>query len=67
MNSCRTVDSLPIVSGERPSDFQPSHFGVKSTQGISEPFITSGAILKLVVMVQKIGNRQIAAQMSSIP
>ena len=51
-NSCRTVLSSKMVWGDRPSDFQPSHFGVKSTQGIRLPFITSGAILKLVVRVQ---------------
>jgi hypothetical protein len=52
MNSARTVLSDPMVSGDRPSDFQPNHFGSKSTQGIMFPFITLGAILKLVVMVQ---------------
>ena len=51
-NSALTVLSSPSVSGDRPSDFHPNHFGVKSTQGIMFPFITSGAILKLVVSVQ---------------
>ena len=41
-----------IVSGDNPSERMPSHFGVKSHQGIRLPFITSGAALKLVVSVQ---------------
>ena len=51
-NSARTVLSSPQVSGDRPKDRQPSHAGEKSTQGSMWPFITSGAILKLVVSVQ---------------
>ena len=51
-NSSLTVDSIPIVSGDRPRDRHPSHLGVKSTQGIILPFITSGAILNEVVIVQ---------------
>ena len=51
-NSSLTVDSIPIVSGDRPKERHPSHLGVKSTQGIILPFITSGAILNDVVMVQ---------------
>ena len=48
-------------------DSQPFHCGVKSTQGTRLPFITSGASLKEVVMVQKIGKRQITVQISSAP
>ena len=55
-NWSRTVLSNPIVSGERPTDLQPSQAGSKSRNGISLPCITSGAVLKLVVMTQKIGN-----------
>ena len=51
-NSSLTVDSIPIVSGDRPKERHPSHLGVKSTQGIILPFITSGAILNEVVIVQ---------------
>ena len=51
-NSSLTVDSIPIVSGDRPRDRHPSHLGVKSIQGIILPFITSGAILNEVVIVQ---------------
>ncbi len=52
MNSARTVDSEPMVSGDSPSERQPSHLGVKSTQGTRLPCITSGAALKRVVTVQ---------------
>ncbi len=41
-----------MVSGDIPMDRIPSHFGVKSTQGIRLPCITSGAALKTVVKVQ---------------
>ena len=52
MNWSRTVLSTPMVSGDRPSDRQPSHAGWKSTNGMRWPCITSGAVLKLVVIVQ---------------
>ena len=51
-NSSRTVDSARMVSGERPIERSPSHFGVKSTQGIMLACMTSGAALKVVVIVQ---------------
>jgi hypothetical protein len=51
-NSSRTVLSTNIVLGERPRDFRPSHFGRKSHHGIRFPFITSGAALNVVVIVQ---------------
>jgi hypothetical protein len=41
-----------------PIDSQPFHLGVKSHHGIRFPFITSGASLKEVVIVHKIGNKQ---------
>ena len=61
-NSSRTVLSCPIRLGDRPMLSHPFHFGVKSHQGIMLPFITSGASLKLVVTVQKIGKRQTKVQ-----
>ena len=51
-NSSLTVLSIKMVFGERPKDLKPSHFGLKSHQGIIFPFITSGAALKDVVIVQ---------------
>jgi hypothetical protein len=44
-NSARTVDSAKIVSGDRPSERQPSQ-GLKSTQGIRLPCITFGRHLE---------------------
>jgi hypothetical protein len=46
-----------------PIDSQPFHLGVKSHHGIRFPFITSGASLKEVVIVHRIGNRQTIIQM----
>ncbi len=51
-NSSRTVLTLPMVSGDSPSDRHPSQFGRKSHQGTMLPCITSGAILNDVVKVQ---------------
>ncbi len=42
-NWSRTVLSAPMVSGDRPSDRQPSHCGWKSTKGMRWPCMTSGA------------------------
>ena len=51
-NWSRTVLAAPMVSGDRPSERQPSQAGWKSTNGMRWLCITSGAVLKLVVMVQ---------------
>ena len=61
-NSSRTVFSAKIVLGDNPRDFSPSHLGVKSHHGTIFPFMTSGAALNVVVMVQYIGKRQAKAQ-----
>ena len=66
-NSARGVDAAWIVSGDSPSDFHPVQLGVNSRKGISCPFMMLGAILKEVVTVQKIGNRQTTAHSSSAP
>src|SRR6516162_7277118 len=52
MNSSRTVEISPMVSGERPRERHPFQEGVKSTQGIRWPWVTSTATLKEVVTVQ---------------
>ena len=52
VNSPRTVEVCPIVSGDRPSDRQPFQSGRKSTQGMRCPWVTSTAVLKDVVTVQ---------------
>ncbi len=51
-NSSRTVEVSKIVSGDRPSERQPFQSGVKSTQGIRWPWVTSTATLNEVVIVQ---------------
>ena len=66
-NSSRTVFSTNIVFGDNPKDLRPNHLGVKSHQGTIFPFITSGAALKVVVIVQYIGNKQIKAHIINIP
>ena len=40
-NSSRTFEVANIVSGERPSDCHPFQLGVKSSQGIRWPCVTS--------------------------
>ena len=66
-NSSRTVEVPVMVFGDRPRERQPRHCGSKSIQGMRWPRITSGAILKEVVTVQKIGKRQMIAQKISAP
>ena len=51
-NSSRTVETWKIVSGERPRERQPSHFGVKSTHGMMWLPVTSRATLNEVLTVQ---------------
>ena len=51
-NSSRTVEVLPMVSGDRPSERQPSQVGMKSTHGIMWPSWTSLATFIEVVIVQ---------------
>ena len=51
-NSSRTVETWPIVSGERPSERQPRQLGWKSTNGTRWPWVTLIATLNEVVTVQ---------------
>ena len=51
-NSSRTVETPPIVSGDRPSERQPFQSGRKSYQGTRWPWVTSTAVLNEVVIVQ---------------
>ena len=61
-NSARGVESVKIVSGDRPMPRMPSQLGVYSSHGMMWPSCTSFATLKVVEKVQKIGNSAITVQ-----
>ena len=63
----RTVEVVPIVSGERPSDRQPIHKGWKSIHGIKWLRVTSTPFLNEVVSVQYSGAKAITVQTSKAP
>lgn len=67
MNSSRTVDTWESVSGESPSERQPSQLGWKLSQGIRLPRMTSAAVLNEVETVQNSGKMQTHAQVTSRP
>ena len=51
-NSSRTFEVLKNVSGERPSDCHPLQLGMKSTQGMRWPCVTSRPSFTEVERVQ---------------